>query len=308
MPASDCMSDVVRGGWAYQSSSLDFCPAHFRPWAAATVTAVPAICAIRPRPHLACAFPYRTEPPVRACDYLTRSVPDRTDPSSLPRAPAAMSPILRLASLASLAALALATPIELARRACAEPVLLKTLVLNGVQLQTFGCPALTPALALQPDSHPTTNTVTSTATVKKTTTVVTTVSSTTTETVTPTPSPTPPARNVCGLIGNTFCGTLTSLPPITDDCNEIVNSLTIFASELGTTYTVSPGGSQVLTSNTCSFSFVNKDTVTLEACWQDLAQDGSEVATTCFPPTQPINTLAQYEAPDLTWVINVNHS
>lgn len=90
---------------------------------------------------------------------------------------------------------------------------------------------------------------------------------------------------------------------------------------------VQPGHIQQLTFGTCRFFFENFNTVPLEFCWQDLVSfpshsrpqvlmnvtdvfgidaqgnNGSAAAAACFPPVQPVNSLAECVAPSLSWEI-----
>lgn len=194
-----------------------------------------------------------------------------------------------------------------------------------VQLQADGllgilCPIL--GLFCPPKPRPVkhTSTVTivkpTTITETDTETVIATVTQTETDTdtitatltITASPSPTPTATDVCGLICNTFCSDLGQLPPISDDCQVIKDSIQIFEGNSAPTFIVQPAHIQQLTFGTCRFFFENLGTVPLEYCWQDLANTGSVAATQCFPPTNPVNSLAVCEAPDSTWEVGVSHS
>jgi len=146
-----------------------------------------------------------------------------------------------------------------------------------------------------PPPKPTTKTVTTikttTVTDIETKTDTVTATQTVTATVTVSPSPTPTATNVCGAICDTTCGQLGQLPPTTDDCQVIKDSIQVFEGNSAPTFVVDPLHIQQLTFGTCRFFFENLGTYSLEYCWQDLANQGSVAATTCFPPTQPTNSL-----------------
>lgn len=114
--------------------------------------------------------------------------------------------------------------------------------------------------------------------------------------------------DVCGLICNTFCGSLGDLPPTTEDCQTIKDAIQIFAGNAAPTFVVQPSHIQQLTFGTCRFFFENLGSEPEEYCWQDLANTGSAAAAACFPPTNPVNSLASCKAPDGTWELGVSHS
>jgi len=155
-------------------------------------------------------------------------------------------------------------------------------------------------------------------TVVKTTTEVVTVTDTivsttvdtvtATVTVTPTPSPTPSATNVCGALCDTTCSSQGQLPPSGSDCDVLVESIGVFQGTQTPTFVVQPMHIQQLTFQTCRLFFENLGTVPLEYCWQDLANTGSLAASTCFPPTMPVQSLGICEALDTTWEVGVGHS
>ncbi|THH10899.1 hypothetical protein EW146_g8222 [Bondarzewia mesenterica] len=114
--------------------------------------------------------------------------------------------------------------------------------------------------------------------------------------------------NVCGEICNTFCSGQGSLPPITQDCQVITEAITLFEGNQSPTFTVQPFHIVQLVFGTCRFFFENLSGAPIDYCWQDLSNTGSAVATTCFPPTQPVESLAECKSPDGTWELGVSHS
>ncbi|KAI0031086.1 hypothetical protein K488DRAFT_52838 [Vararia minispora EC-137] len=119
------------------------------------------------------------------------------------------------------------------------------------------------------------------------------------------------AANTNGLVanGNVTCGqdALGQLPPTSSDCQVIIESIQIFEGNSSPTFVVDPLHIQQLTFGTCRFFFENLGSVSLEYCWQDLANMGSLAATSCFPPVQPQNTLAICEALDTSWEVGCVH-
>ncbi|KZV63063.1 hypothetical protein PENSPDRAFT_590486, partial [Peniophora sp. CONT] len=93
------------------------------------------------------------------------------------------------------------------------------------------------------------------------------------------------------------------LPPDSNDCNVVKESIQVFQSTTGPTFTVQPNHVQQLSFGTCRFFFENLGTTPLEACWSDLSSQGSLASTECFPPVQPVMSLAVCEARDTTWEI-----
>ncbi|VDB91718.1 unnamed protein product [Peniophora sp. CBMAI 1063] len=116
------------------------------------------------------------------------------------------------------------------------------------------------------------------------------------------------ATNVCGELCAITCSNLGPLPPVSEDCQTVMNSIQVFQGTLGPTFTVPSNHVQQLTFGTCHFFFENLGPTPLEACWSDLSQEGSLASTTCFPPAQPVMSLAVCEARDTTWEIGVSHS
>jgi len=130
----------------------------------------------------------------------------------------------------------------------------------------------------------------------------------TTSSATPTPTVIDTPEDVCGEICNTSCGTYGSLPPISEDCDAIKDAIQVFEGSSAPTFVVQPLHIQELVFGTCRYFFYNQDTQPLEYCWKDLADSGSVSETTCFPPTQPINSLAECTSLDNKWILGVSHS
>ncbi|KAA1470997.1 hypothetical protein DENSPDRAFT_85298 [Dentipellis sp. KUC8613] len=158
------------------------------------------------------------------------------------------------------------------------------------------------------DTETETDTITDTVTDSVTDTITDTDTVTATSTLTVSPSPSPTPKDVCGIPCNTTCSEVGQLPPTTDDCQVIKDSIAIFQGNAAPTFTVDPLHITQLTFGTCRFFFENLGTVPLEYCWQDLANTGSLAATQCFPPNSPFSTLATCEAADSSWEVGVSHS
>ncbi|KAI0769484.1 hypothetical protein BC629DRAFT_784253 [Irpex lacteus] len=120
------------------------------------------------------------------------------------------------------------------------------------------------------------------------------------------PSSTP--VNVCGQICNDVCAMNGILPPISEDCQTIYNSITILQGSVAPTFDVPANGIQQLTFGTCRVFFNNFSTKTITSCWASLSQEASAAGTICFPPTQPVQSLGLCNAADSTWQIGVGHS
>ncbi|TFY61565.1 hypothetical protein EVG20_g7002 [Dentipellis fragilis] len=189
----------------------------------------------------------------------------------------AMVALLRLASFVALVAAANAARIHdrdaRAPAACANPstVSSDTVTVDGkdVVRETIACSTVTPAIVSGKPLDP----------------------------------------DVCGGACTTTCGRLGDLPPSTDDCQTIKNAIAIFAGSAPANFTVQPDHVEQLTFGTCRFFFENLtgDEV-LTYCWQDLANSGSAAASDCFPPVQPVQTLATCTSLDGTWALGVSHS
>ncbi|KAJ8456897.1 hypothetical protein ONZ51_g11848 [Trametes cubensis] len=157
-----------------------------------------------------------------------------------------------------------------------------------------------------------TATVTSvtTATATETATSVTTViqSTTDTATVTVTAAPTSTAVNVCNEICTTVCGQSGRLPPDSDDCAALVNSITILNGQIPPTFDVEPNHVQTISFGTCRFFFENVGPETLEYCWLAFTQTASAAESACFPPVQPVMSEGLCIPSDALWEVGVAHS
>ncbi|KAI0686887.1 hypothetical protein BC835DRAFT_430356 [Cytidiella melzeri] len=122
------------------------------------------------------------------------------------------------------------------------------------------------------------------------------------------PTP-PPAINVCSQLCSNTCGTLGDLPPISEDCATIFDSITILGGSIAPTFDVPPNSIQQLTFGTCRVFFENLSTFQTETfCWAALADTASAAGTLCFPPTQPVQSLGLCTANSGTWAVGIAHS
>ncbi|KAI0665477.1 hypothetical protein C8Q78DRAFT_1083925 [Trametes maxima] len=162
-----------------------------------------------------------------------------------------------------------------------------------------------------------TTTATATATVSATVTEVSTATATTTEThvetatVTVTGSAASPSAtftNVCGEICTNVCGLSGSLPPTSEDCQALVNSIVILQSDLPPTFDVLPGHVQTIEFGTCRFFFENVGPIPLEYCWRDLGQTASAAGNACFPPVQPVMSEGLCIPSSALWEVGAAHS
>ncbi|KAI0086743.1 hypothetical protein BDY19DRAFT_995496 [Irpex rosettiformis] len=139
-----------------------------------------------------------------------------------------------------------------------------------------------------------------TTTAKPTTTAIPTT--TVTKTI-PAPTPTP-TNNVCNQLCSNTCGSLGSLPPISEDCQTIFDSITILGGSVAPTFEVPPNSIQQLTFGTCRVFFENLSAgQSLTYCWSALANTSSAAGTQCFPPTQPVMTLGLCTSASGLWAV-----
>ncbi|KAI0781555.1 hypothetical protein BC629DRAFT_565264 [Irpex lacteus] len=125
----------------------------------------------------------------------------------------------------------------------------------------------------------------------------------------PASAPTAPATNVCDQLCSNTCGSLGDLPPISEDCQTIFDSITILGGSIAPTFNVAPNSIQQLTFGTCRVFFENLSTSqTLTFCWSALANTSSAVGTLCFPPTQPVRSLGLCTAQSGIWAVGIAHS
>ncbi|KAI0695660.1 hypothetical protein C8T65DRAFT_40778 [Cerioporus squamosus] len=156
-----------------------------------------------------------------------------------------------------------------------------------------------------------TATVTEVSTETSATTIVESETDTATATVTETitaASPSSTATNVCGEICTTVCGEVGRLPPTTDDCQQLVNTVTILNGQIDPNFTVEPNHVQTISFGTCRFFFENVSPESLTYCWLSLAQVASAAGSTCLPPTQPVSSEGLCIPSDGLWEVGVAHS
>ncbi|KAI0776867.1 hypothetical protein BD413DRAFT_490977 [Trametes elegans] len=182
-----------------------------------------------------------------------------------------------------------------------------------------------------PSRPPRTTTVTriSTATRTDTATQIETETETVTATTTVLSAPASPsasAVDVCGAICTTVCAqpAQNALPPVSEDCAQLVNAITILNGQIPPTFIVAPQHAQTITFGTCRFFFENAAAPgPLEYCWLSLyvrphprwvceavaeAQVASAAGTACFPPVQPITAEALCAPADGAWEVGAAHS
>ncbi|CCM03004.1 uncharacterized protein FIBRA_05119 [Fibroporia radiculosa] len=120
--------------------------------------------------------------------------------------------------------------------------------------------------------------------------------------------------DVCDGICSVFLGTDTcnnesgDLPPELDDCDTIIDAITILNGSIEPTFTVDPGSAEQLTYGTCRFFFENLSNDVLEYCWTALSNVASAAASTCFPPTNPIYSEGICEPSSGAWLVGAAHS
>ncbi|TFK97163.1 hypothetical protein BDV98DRAFT_575006 [Pterulicium gracile] len=115
--------------------------------------------------------------------------------------------------------------------------------------------------------------------------------------------------DVCGIACAAPTCNLDSgnLPPITEDCQVIKNSITIF-NGISTTFSVAPKSLKSLTHGTCTFFLSNLSDNTLTACWADLSVQGSRSGSACFPPVMPLRSQGVCTAVNGVFKIGAGHS
>ncbi|TBU28807.1 hypothetical protein BD309DRAFT_957398 [Dichomitus squalens] len=191
----------------------------------------------------------------------------------------------------------------------------KTDTVTSVSVSLITSVSATTATATEVTTATATELTTLTDTEVTTATDLTTVVSSATETdvvtVTTTASaaaPTETGTNVCGAICTNVCNEFGQLPPTTDDCQALVNSITILNGQISPTFTVDPNHVQTITFGTCRFFFENLGPDPLTYCWLDFVQIASAAASQCLPPTQPVLSEGLCIARDSTWEVGVAHS
>ncbi|EJF56964.1 hypothetical protein DICSQDRAFT_157655 [Dichomitus squalens LYAD-421 SS1] len=112
-----------------------------------------------------------------------------------------------------------------------------------------------------------------------------------------------PIPNICGEICQNVCSDSGNLPPTTEDCQTIVDAITILNGSVCPTFTVDPNHVQTITFGTCRFFFENLGPDPLTYCWLDFVQIASAAASQCLPPTQPVLSEGLCIARDSTWEV-----
>ncbi|KAI0363701.1 hypothetical protein BV20DRAFT_93067 [Pilatotrama ljubarskyi] len=156
-----------------------------------------------------------------------------------------------------------------------------------------------------------TDTETATETATSATTVIESFTDTATVTVTETVSAASPSStftNVCNEICTTVCGDSGRLPPDSEDCATLVDSITILNGQIPPTFDVEPNHVQTITFGTCRFFFENVGPIPLEYCWLSLAQVASASGNACFPPVQPVMSEGLCIPSDALWEVGAAHS
>ncbi|KAM5530450.1 hypothetical protein V8D89_015890 [Ganoderma adspersum] len=119
------------------------------------------------------------------------------------------------------------------------------------------------------------------------------------------PAPTP---DVCGELCQNVCADNGPLPPTTEDCQTIVDAITILNGSTPSTFLVEANHAQTLTFGTCRFFFENLSLNSVEYCWLSFAQVASAAGSACFPPVQPVNSEGLCLSPDALWQVGAAHS
>ncbi|PCH34729.1 hypothetical protein WOLCODRAFT_139546 [Wolfiporia cocos MD-104 SS10] len=115
--------------------------------------------------------------------------------------------------------------------------------------------------------------------------------------------------DVCDAICSDSCNNDSGdLPPEADDCDTIVDAITILNGSIAPTFTVDSGDMQQLTYGTCRYYFENLSNETLEYCWTALSDMGSAAGAACFPPTEPVYSEGVCQATTGLWVVGAAHS
>ncbi|KAI0739498.1 hypothetical protein C8Q80DRAFT_185413 [Daedaleopsis nitida] len=152
-----------------------------------------------------------------------------------------------------------------------------------------------------------TETATSALTVVESATVTATVTATETAAA-PTASPPPPVTDVCGESCTMVCGELGTLPPTSEDCQQLVNSITVLNGSIPPEFTVEPNHVQTISFGTCRFFFENVSPEPLTFCWLSLAQTASAAGDACFPPNQPVLSEGLCIPASGLWEVGAAHS
>ncbi|TBU28806.1 hypothetical protein BD309DRAFT_957403 [Dichomitus squalens] len=117
-----------------------------------------------------------------------------------------------------------------------------------------------------------------------------------------------PIPNICGEICQNVCSDSGNLPPTTEDCQTIVDAITILNGSVSPTFTVDGGHAQTLTFGTCRFFFENLALDSVENCWLAFGQTAAAAGSACFPPVQPVHSEGLCLSADGLWQVGAAHS
>ncbi|KAI0769486.1 hypothetical protein BC629DRAFT_1442179 [Irpex lacteus] len=116
-------------------------------------------------------------------------------------------------------------------------------------------------------------------------------------------APTPTSINVCDVPCTDACGHLGDLPPISEDCQQIFDSINITSGSIAPTFDVQMNNIHQLTFGTCRVFFENFSNQTLTFCWDTLSQQAQAADAACFPPVQPVNSAGFCAPSDGSWQV-----
>ncbi|KAI0033923.1 hypothetical protein K488DRAFT_6398, partial [Vararia minispora EC-137] len=111
-------------------------------------------------------------------------------------------------------------------------------------------------------------------------------------------------RDDCGAVCTVSCtNSAGGLPPISEDCEQIVNAVTIYSGLISDDFVVSPFSLAQLTFGTCRYFFENLSSDNATYCWSSFASQASQAGTTCFPPNQPVRSEGDCTSTDGTFIV-----
>ncbi|KAI0086745.1 hypothetical protein BDY19DRAFT_958418 [Irpex rosettiformis] len=105
------------------------------------------------------------------------------------------------------------------------------------------------------------------------------------------------------IVGTDSCGHLGDLPPVSEDCQQIFDSINITSGSIAPTFDVQSFHIQQLTFGTCRVFFENFSNVTQTFCWSALSQQAQGADSACFPPVQPVNSAGFCAPSDGSWQV-----
>jgi len=115
--------------------------------------------------------------------------------------------------------------------------------------------------------------------------------------------------HVCGLDCTTSCNNdAGGLPPISEDCDVLVDAINIFQGEGPSSNVVHAGRMDFLSFGTCMYWFANNSDEDLEYCWDDMAGLSPKAGGACFPPHQPFTSEGLCTSADGLWAFGAAHS